>query len=636
MSDARFTFHLLLFCLFAFLPSFLSAQPAEAPEIPAVYSNMEAINGRLVVIAQDTVQFPELDWKPPFTLEQMIGNPQGTKNGLAFDFGSQFHGTLYYGFIPYGDSKYPHPVYFRNPSAIDSGRASINIDPQLTGLYDMVGWQKSGRGTIGYRAVDSTGLIVYDGIVTFRHRQDSFAIAPTITEGPFINKVRPDGATISFTTNGNYIAQIRIGEERFMDKQVTRQHEIDIEGLEPDSEYEYSVFMGDTMGTYTFRTAPEPGARSAFTFAYCSDSRAGQGGGERDVYGANFYIMKKILALAAQQKATFVQFTGDLINGYVTNPGDIELQYANWKRAVQPFWHHLPVYAAMGNHESLMREFYNPPRKLLLRVDRFPFDTESSEAIFGKHFVNPENGPASEDGAEYDPDPEKTDFPSYKENVFYYTYDNVAMIVLNSDYFYAPSTMQVRLMSGNIHGFIMDKQLEWLEATVRQLEQDSTIDHIFVTQHTPCFPNGGHVRDDMWYSGNNQVRPYIAGKPHRKGIIERRDQMLDIIVNKSEKVRAILTGDEHNYNRLHLTPETRIYPEQYFFPKIELTRSVYQINNGAAGAPYYAQEQTPWTPFVSNFTTQNALVFFHVDGKSIEVEVLNPDTLEEVDRFTLN
>jgi hypothetical protein len=49
-------------------------------------------------------------------------------------------------------------------------------------------------------------------------------------------------------------------------------------------------------------------------------------------------------------------------------------------------------------------------------------------------FVNPENGPVSEDGSIYDPNPEQVDFPSYSETVFYYTYDNTAMIVLNSDY----------------------------------------------------------------------------------------------------------------------------------------------------------------------------------------------------------
>jgi hypothetical protein len=90
---------------------------------------------------------------------------------------------------------------------------------------------------------------------------------------------------------------------------------------------------------------------------------------------------------------------------------------------------------------------------------------------------------------------------------------------------------------------------------MQEFEQDPNIDHIFVTQHTPVFPNGGHSGDDMWYSGNNEKRPYIAGKPVQKGIIERRDEYLDILINQSKKVVGVLTGDEHNYNRLQLTKD---------------------------------------------------------------------------------
>ena len=93
---------------------------------------------------------------------------------------------------------------------------------------------------------------------------------------------------------------------------------------------------------------------------------------------------------------------------------------------------------------------------------------------------------------------------------------------------------------------------------------------------------------------------------------------------------AILTGDEHNYSFLEVTPLTNIYPEGYEGKRITLSRAIYQINNGAAGAPYYAQEQMPWTPHVRVFTTQNAVVFFHVDHDDIDLEVLNPDTLEKV------
>jgi phosphodiesterase/alkaline phosphatase D-like protein len=139
----------------------------------------------------------------------------------------------------------------------------------------------------------------------------------------------------------------------------------------------------------------------------------------------------------------------------------------------------------------------------------------------------------------------------------------------------------------------------------------------------------------MWYQGNNLPRAVVGGTPVKKGIIERRDEYLKLIVNESPKVAAILTGDEHNYNKLELGPETEIYPNRYEMEKIVLNRTIFQINNGAAGAPYYAQEVTPWTPHVSNFSTQNALVLIDVEGSKINVRVLNPDTLEKIDEFIL-
>ena len=339
------------------------------------------------------------------------------------------------------------------------------------------------------------------------------------------------------------------------------------------------------------------------------------------------------MALASQQNVAFMQFTGDLINGYRTSGQEMDLQYANWKNVIAPFAHYFPVVATMGNHEALMRAFRDD--NLTFMVDRFPYATESAEAVFARNFVNPRNGPESEDGADYDPDKKKTDFPSYKETAFYYTYDNVAMVVMNSDYWYAPGTWAIPAIGGGLHGYIMDQQLAWLRETMAMLEADPDIDHIFVTQHTPCFPNGGHTQDDMWYGGDNSYRPYVAGKPLAKGIIERRDEILDILVNKSQKTRAILTGDEHNFAITRVGPETVIYDEKWAKKKLKLSRTIYQINNGSAGAPYYAQEKTPWSASVSGFTTQYALVLFHVDGDRITMEVLNPDTLEKVNELTL-
>lgn len=630
------TWSLIFWSWLVLQPSALFAQ-SEKVDVPRVLTNIEKYEGGLVVTT-DNLLISQLSDEPQYTLDQLIGNPAGSAKGIIFDFQKpDLNGKVYYGFIPVGDSDHPLPVYFKYSAELLGGRSFINIKDQMRGRYDMVGWEKSGKGTLGYRVVDNKGNLLYDGKVSFKGK-GPFKVDVTALEGPFVNMVTPEGAMICFRTNLETKGAVTLAGKEFGDAAATKKHEILLTGLEPATEYAYQIHYGDNASqAFTFKTAPNPGTRSAFTFAYASDSRNGQGGGERNLYGANFYIVKKIMALASYKESAFMQFSGDLIDGYLSSPDEIRLQYANWKRAIEPFAHQLPVYLSMGNHEVLLREFAARTEAGIksFRVDRFPYETESSEAVFADVFVNPVNGPESEDGASYDPQKKKVNFPSYRENVFFYTYDNIAMIVLNSNYWFTPSITTLPETGGNPHGYVMDQQFAWFAKTLDSLENRSDIDHIFLTLHTPFFPNGGHVTDDMWYNGNNDIRPYVNGKALEFGILERRDQLLDQLVNHSEKVIAILTGDEHNYARTEIGPGMKFYPENYEGSTIELGRTIYQINNGAAGAPYYAQEQTPWTPRVSGFTTQNALVFFHVEGDKVWMEVLNPDTLEEVDRLEL-
>ncbi len=624
--------YLLRLCLLLSLglPAWLQAQP-----VPKVLGQIKK-DGPQTVVTYNDQSYQEVIYPARYTLTPMYGNPKGSEKGILLDFGDpELAGEVFYGFIPYGDSRHPMPVYFKRTARILGGKTFINIGDQMGGRYDMIGWEETGRGTLGYRVVNAKGAILYDGRVGFKGT-GPFEIDDYFIEGPGVNLLTHRGAVISFQTNNKLKGRVEINGGFFEDDKKTTHHEIAVDGLMPGKTYPYTVYVGENQQTYELTTAPAPGSRTAFSFAYASDSRNGQGGGERNIYGTNAYIMKKIMALATHRKAAFMQFSGDMINGYLTDPEEMHLQYANWKRAIEPFTHYLPVYPSMGNHEALMRVFSKEGSSLTFSLDRWPYDEVSSEVVFAENFVLPTNGPESEDGAAYDPNARKMDFPPYRENVFYYAYDNVAVIVLNSDYWYTPSSGMIPVVGGGLHGYIMDQQLAWLEETLKTLEADANVDHIFLTQHTPCFPNGGHVGDDMWYGGNNDPRPFVDGKPLAKGIIERRDQYLDLIINQSEKVVAILTGDEHNYARTEVGPETPRYPED--FPesnRVTLDRTIWQINNGAAGAPYYAQEQTPWSSFVQGFTTQNALVFFHVNGKEIIMEVRNPDTLEEVDRMKL-
>ncbi len=601
-----------------------------AVEIPRVHTNISMENDTLIFIDSAGNRLPLYEKKGPYTLDQLRINPEGSDSGITFQFGNtELNGRLLFGLLePPERIRLSYPVFGASAKIIN-GLARVNILNELSGIYDFTGWEQTGEVRLGYRIINDKGVMLYDGKLILSGA-GPFEVDISIIEGPFLNLVTDHSVVVSFQTNQAIVARVIVENKSFADRESSFNHEIAVDGLRPDTEYEYAVAYGKHRDTYTFRTAPAPGSRLPFTFAFASDSRANYGGGERDLWGTNAYIVKRLGVASMQYDARFIQFTGDMVDGYTSGEGEIMLEYANFKRAIEPFAHYFPLIAGIGNHEILMYQFNKTrPRA---RIDRFPFDSVSSEVAFARNFVNPTHGPVSEDGAVYDPDPETINFPPYGETIFYYTYDNIAMVVLNSNYWFAPSSYRDQT-GGNPHAYVMDNQLAWLKTTLEQLENETTIDHVFVTIHTPLFPNGGHLHDDMWWNGNNAIRPVVAGKPVKFGIIERRDHLLDLMMNHSTKVQTILVGDEHNYNVLRIDETMSMYPPAYPHQKLTKIRPLWQITNGAAGAPYYGQEAAPWSANVRAFTTQNALVLFHVDGQSVTCEVLNPDTMEKLDEF---
>lgn len=602
-------------------------------KVPSSYSNIVLKDGKYVLMHPDGRVLNEAAYEVEADINLVNARPIGTDEGLRFDFGKKVNGFLYYGLIDRETARYPQKVFFKKMLKVVDGLAELNISSGLSGKYDLVDWELSGRLSLGYRLLNDEGQILFDSRVNVSGT-GPFSVEPTIISGPGVFKMNAESASITLRTDVPSSLHIYVNGQDLFSGPNLLHHEIEIKGLMPQTEYEYTVELGDFTETYSFVTSPAAGSRQAFSFAYASDSRAGKGGGERDVYGANAYIMKKIAALASYRGASFIQFTGDLVNGYTPDVDELRLQYHNWYSSIEAFSHYLPIWISAGNHEVSEMAFDLGDRKQA-RVDRFPFETHSLEALFAEFVTNPLNGPESEDGSVWDPDPEKTDFPSYKEGSYFYTYDNVAVISINSNYWYASSESMIPVTGGNPHAYIMDNQLQWIKESVETFERDETIDHIFISLHTPVFPNGGHSDDDMWYSGNNEIRPWIGGKAVDKGIIERRDEFLDILINQSKKTRAILCGDEHNYSRMRITESTPRYPENWEGSKLSLSRDLWQITNGSAGAPYYGQEELPWSSFVENFTVQYALVFVHIDGQHISVEVINPDTLEIIENYTL-
>ena len=191
---------------------------AAAQEIPSVYSNIFKDEKGLYVKI-DSLKIYETK-RTELSLEKMIGNPQGTANGISFDFQNvALNGTLYFGLIHYSDSKHPQPVYYHTPAKIVAGKAEIEIN-NLRERYDMIGWEKSGKGTLGYRIADKRGNFLYDGIIAFKVVENSFVVDNTVTQGPFINLVTENSVTISFTTNFSLKAKIRVNGKKYADKKT--------------------------------------------------------------------------------------------------------------------------------------------------------------------------------------------------------------------------------------------------------------------------------------------------------------------------------------------------------------------------------------------------------------------------------
>ncbi len=564
-------------------------------------------------------------------LSQFDEVEKGNKDGIEFHFKKDFSGTLIYGLYADEPMDYPIAVYFKKHEKIENGKAFINIREQLSGVYDLALWKSRKKGRLAYRVLDNKNNIIFNKSISFIVNE-GFTIVPDIVWGPFLSIQTENKITLKFATNLKCTPIVSVNNINY-DLKESKNHEITIIDLDDGKQYDYSIQIGDIIHKSTLKTAPKTGNQAKFTFAFSSDSRGGTLKGETNTKGHNADIIKKMATLAAFKKVDFWQFTGDMIDGYKIDRDEMELEYTNWLTSISPFMHSIPLNVGMGNHEVLMNVFGDP--KDYMSIDGFPYDERSGESLFASFYANPINGPDSEDGSKYDPDYKSIDFPSYKENVYSYVYANMAMIVLNSNYWYSPNHNIIPLIGGNAHGYVMDNQLEWLKSEIAKFEKDGNIQHIFVSIHTPAFPNGGHSKNDMWYNGNNEVRPWIAGKKVDKGIIERRDEILDILVNKSEKFRVLLTGDEHNYSRLIVNQETKRYPENWTATKLKLKRPFVQIVNGAAGAPYYAQETLPWTPSVKKFSSQYALVLFNIEGNKIEVEVINPNTLELIEKVEL-
>jgi hypothetical protein len=465
-----------------------------------------------------------------------------------------------------------------------------------------------------------------------------YALALALTEGPFVDMVTHSSAVISWSTDGPSTGAVLLGGVEFIAEGESAVHEVVLSGLAPRTSYEYSVRYtkdGDRSRAHRFKTAPAPGDAETIRFGLIGDGREGVVCGEESLNGVNVRHLTGFLSMLHGLGADFICFGGDLVNGYTSSRRDFVSQLKTWKRAAQPVGSSIPIYEGIGNHEQV-GDYFKVPREdedgshYLMFADRS--GEESVEAIFAHEFVNP---PGSAYGFA-PPEPERRapglggaeTGPTYDESVYSFNYGNVHIVVANSNYWYTGiigrggryymtdrslNDMALRLFGGNREGYMRDNQLAWIDRDLRAAQEDPDVDWSFVVLHEPAFPNGGHV-DDAMYWGEIVDGVAVGYNDHDAplgDVVDMRDRFWKIL-NKHDKVIALLCGDEHNYSRTLI--DESVDPD-YRLP-------IWQIVSGGCGAPYYGPDETvPWAGAVASFSRLRHCCLFVVEGDRVGLEI---------------
>jgi len=562
----------------------------------------------------------------------------------------KIYGNIYAGPYPF-ESKEVGYTYkrFKTRSVVKKGFGFINISYMLEDYNNSEGWTDSGEIYVRIELFLETEkrdrrLGEYETIVRFKKVDGKFMKIPSLLEGPFINKIHsddPSKITIAFKTDTDVIGRVNVeGKGVFSENIAGKKHEIIVSGLREDSTYKYSVgFSEYESKVYKFKTAPLNNG-GKIVFVYTGDSRSGIGYRESSVMGVNCRTLERIANISYLMNAEFILQGGDMINGRTTDNEDFRTQIYSWKNCLSGFWHERPVYTCQGNHESMVKVFEKGYG--YVKMDKWPYKTDSTESIFAEELVHFENAPDLSDLRR----------PTYKENVYSFRYGSVKFIVFNNNYWLGPVEY-----GGLIEGYILDDQLNWIKKELDEGEKDDKVKFIILFAQEPVFPNGGHIQDSMWYLGDNSIRGSHYDRkqdkviPEKKGIIEVRNEFVRMVANNS-KVAAVLGSDEHGYHKVLIDktiPIGKADERKNFSPLSDLKYPTWYIVSGGAGAPYYAEESTPWNEYWKNnkdrsenklssrgcyyYSSQENFFLFRVEDEKITMDVITPYG-EKIDSYS--
>lgn len=202
------------------------------------------------------------------------------------------------------------------------------------------------------------------------------------------------------------------------------------------------------------------GGESKWSFIIVGDSRGGEN-------GVNVPILREIASEIVRQKAEFVVFPGDLVNGGV-NQSRLKEQLLNWRDVMQPVYDAgIGVYPVRGNHDL-----------------GSPKGTDAWESVFSGRYGVPANGPHGQKGLTY-------------------AVEHKNVLVLGLDQY---------MIKHRVDQNWVDEQLE-----ANDKPHVFAFGHLpaFGMQHSDCLDDYPQERNLFWESLKNAgCRVYAAGHDH--------------------------------------------------------------------------------------------------------------------------
>jgi len=401
--------------------------------------------------------------------------------------------------------------------------------------------------------------------------------------GPYLDMLSEGNYVISYELTKPEKSFIVLNGKEIKSKMAEKKHFFHLNNLKPGN---YTYKIKNDPREFTFNVSDS----NTFAFAVLSDCREGRAEFDYNMQAVNERTLKRLLLNAKKHDAKFILFPGDLASGYTTNVKDFEKQLKSFAYSTEPVSSSIPLFEGMGNHEVTFDIYCDKP---MIAFDKLP--PHSSEDIFANVFVNPENGNFCE----------KEGLPSYKENAYWFKYKGNLFVMLNTNYWWAS---QPENYHGNLEGHIMDKQLKWLENTLK--EQGENAKNIFVFAHEPTFPVSAHMEDAMWYNGG---KPSRNNGIDRSYVIKRREEFLKTLDKFG--VKLVFFGDEHNYSRVLINKD--IAP---------IKGEIMQIITGGSGAPFYnLAKEIPWKKNLKAFGRSNHYMLVNVTDNSVKVKAISLD-----------